>query len=240
MLQSLMYPEYQLYIIKNDCADVGHFGMARTRTYVIMRHVETTDCLYDPFGMYEEIKKYITSRVQTQPSDYMIATPEEVALEAQHVASVRKVQYVPGTMDLTYLLNEREKATLDAGCAMYWKRFSKDTFQDKNLAIFLGDSHTFDITWSAVSKRIPTFRLNTGKMFFPFYKRWMCSSEKLAAFGFPIRGVATTIGCPPLLIRDWRRANQLAGNCMVLPCIAIVQMIALTCIASKSATGSLY
>lgn len=138
MLQSLMYPEYQLYIIKNDCADVGHFGMARTRTYVIMRHVETTDCLYDPVEMYEEIKKYITSRVQTQPSDYMIATPEEVALEAQHVASVRKVQYVPGTMDLTYLLNEREKATLDAGCAMYWKRFQKTLSKTRTWRSSLG------------------------------------------------------------------------------------------------------
>ena len=175
-----------------------------------------------------------------QPSDYMIACPEEVALEAQHVASVRKVLYVPGSMDLTYLLNERERATLDAGCATYWERFHKDPFEDKNLAIFLGDCHTFGLAWSAVSHRIPTFRLNTGKMFFPFFKRWMCSSEKLAAFGFPICGVATSMGCPPLPIRDWTRANQLAGNCMVLPCIAIVQMIALSCIASKSATGSLY
>lgn len=240
MLENLMSPEYQLYIIKNDCADVGHFGMARTRTYIIMRHVETTDCLYDPVEMYQEIKEYIRSRVQTRPSDYMIATPEEVALEAQHVSRVRMVPYVPGNMDLTYLLNEREKKTLDAACAQYRKRFSKDPFEDQNLAIFLGDSHTYGITWSAVSNRIPTFRLNTGMMFFPFYRRWMCSSEKLAAFGFPIRDVATTMGCPPLLIRDWKRANQLAGNCMVLPCIAIVQMVALSCIASKSATGSMY
>ena len=41
-LESLMATEYQLYIIKNDCADVGHFGMARARKIACMTPLKCT------------------------------------------------------------------------------------------------------------------------------------------------------------------------------------------------------
>ena len=236
-----MEPDYQIYYLRVEPADSGHCGVARSRSYVMMRHVATTDCLYDPITLFQEISEYIQDRVQTQPSDYMIASDEEIALEAQAVARVRQIQFRPGVNDLSYLLNDREKQVLMVACKKYEERFQENPYENRNLAIFLGDNPSFGTTWSGVSNKIPTFRLNNGKMYFPYFRRWMCSSERLAAFGFPIRpAMAESMGVPCLPIRDWRRANALAGNCMVLPCVGIAQMVALCCIASKEATGSVY
>ena len=69
--------------------DVGHSGVSRDRVYIIMRHVETTDCLWDPIDLYHKIASHISARVQTQPKDYMIASREEVALEAVTMARKR-------------------------------------------------------------------------------------------------------------------------------------------------------
>ncbi|CAJ1375573.1 unnamed protein product [Effrenium voratum] len=151
VLESLMEPEYQLYRLQVDCEDVGHAGIARTRTYVIMRHVQTTDCLYDPMDLYEQVREYIMPRARTQPRDYMIATSEEIALEAMSVARSRKLVYRPGLEDLTYLLNEREQGVLDYACAEYRRRFNTDPYMDPNLAVFLGDNPSYALTWSAVS-----------------------------------------------------------------------------------------
>ena len=131
--------------------------------------------------------------------------------------------------------------SLEKACAEYWARFGSDPYSDPNLAIYLGDSGDQWLTWSAVSGRIPTMRLNSGLMFFPCARRWMCASERLAALGMPIRKeLAEPMGIPRVLIRDERRANFLAGNCMLLPSVAIVQMIALACVAAKHSTGSVY
>ncbi|CAE7437357.1 unnamed protein product [Symbiodinium sp. CCMP2592] len=241
MIKELMEPEYQLYPLYVAAADSGHAGVSRDRLYVIMRHVSTTDCLYDPLDLYVYIRQHITERVATQPCDYMIGSDEEVQLEAMSVASVRGIVYVPGERNLRYLLNDREKTNLQKACQVYWERFQRDPWQDPNLAIFLGDNVDYSLCWSAISKRIPAFRLNQGKTFFPFFRRWMCASERLAALGMPVRPeVAEGMGVPKLPVRDIHRANQLAGNCMMLPTVALVQLVALSCVASKKATGSRY
>ena len=241
MLTELMEPDYQLYPIYASSQDCGHAGVSRERLYIILRHIQSTDCIYDPMDLYHHIKTYIMARAQTLPCDYMIATGQEILLEALATAQKRKIPFRPGEKDLRYLLNARETDVLTKACDQYWARFHRDPCQDPNLAIFLGDNVEYSLTWSAVSGKIPTFRLNSGKTFFPFLRRWMCSSERLASFGFPVRrDVAEWMGVPPVLIKDQRRASELAGNCMLLPTVAIVQLVALACVASKKATGSLY
>ena len=240
MIKGLMEPDYQLYPLYVSAADCGHAGVSRDRLYVILRHVSTTDCLYDPLDLYVYIRQYITERA-TQPRDYMIASEEEVQLEAMSEAGKRGIVYVPGEGDLRYLLNEREKNNLQNACQIYWERFQQDPWQDPNLAIFLGDNVGYSLCWSASSGRIPAFRLNSGKTFFPFFRRWMCASERLAALGMPVREeIAQGMGVPKLPVRDIHRANQLAGNCMMLPTVATVQLVALSCVASKQVTGSRY
>ena len=208
---------------------------------MILRHVASTDCLYDPADMFHLISQHICSKVRTEPKDYMIATQEEIALEAMAVARKRSVPYRPGQQNLAYLLNARELDALNVACAKYATEFGKPATSDPNLAIFLGDSPSWGTTWSAKSNKVPTWRLNNGFMYFPYFQRWMLHSEKLSSFGFPVRApLAQALGTPVLAIRDERRAAGLAGNCMCLPVVTIVTMIALSCFADKKSTGSLY
>ena len=160
-------------------------------------------------------------------------------LEAAQEAIKRRQVLQPRNMDLRYLLNDREARVLDAACREYETRFHADPYADANFVIFLGDNPEYSYTWSAVTMRIPTLRLNDGKLYFPFFRRWMVASERLACLGFPVRTrLSEAMGVPPLLIRDERRASQLAGNCMMLPCVAIAQRIGLACVASKQNTGN--
>ena len=238
---ALMSPEYQCYHLTCSSADVGHTGCTRDRTYLIFRYIQLTECLFDPQDLYLMISQEIQSKVRTEPKDYMIATREEITMETLATCRLRQIMARPFGTNLTYLLNEREKRVLDYGCRMYQENFGQSAYSDPNLAIFLGDNPEWGLTWSATSNRIPTFRMNAGKMFFPFFGRWMCHSEKLATFGFPVRQhLAESMGTPVLPIKDERRAAGLAGNAMILPTVAIVQMIALVCFASKEATGTIY
>ncbi len=222
-------------------ADVGHAGVSRDRTYVIMRHVETVDCLHDPMDLYHQIASHISHRIATQPQEYMIATHQEIALEASAVARQRGIIYQPEETDLQYLLNHRERRVLQFACLEYFSRFGKSPQSDPNLAVFLGDNPEWSVTWSAISQRIPSFRLNTGKMYFPYFHRWMCHSEKLAAFGFPVHDdLSSEMGRPSLPIKDERRAASLAGNCMCLPVVTVVTLVALASMAEKRLVGSEY
>ena len=67
-----------------------------------MRYIAETDCLGDPIELYYKIADYIRSQVATEPKDYMIATQEEIRLEAQAVARSRGIVYNPYRADLEY------------------------------------------------------------------------------------------------------------------------------------------
>ena len=240
-LRTLMAKDYQLYCLEVHSEDCGHAGVGRARRYVILRHLATTEALHCPHELYAKIANYISSRIHTRPSDYMLASNEEILLEAQDVAQQRNIVFEPYSTDLHYLLNQRERSVLEAACAMYQERTGRSAESDPNFCVFLGDNPGWSLTTSITSLRIPTFRLNAGKTFFPFHRRWMVSSERLATFGFPVRKeVARSMGLPAVAIRDLRRASLLAGNCMLLPAVAIVQLVALCCIALKQTTGSVY
>ena len=116
---------------------------------------------------------------------------------------------------------------------MYRKRFKQPAAANKNLVIFLGDSPP-RVTWSACSNRIPTFRTNSGKLFIPAQKRWMCPRERLAALGFPVvPALALSYGVPMLPFRDRHRAAQVAGNSMHFGCVLLVQFLALACFTPR-------
>ena len=240
-ITALMEPEYQCYPMYCSSEDAGHAGAARTRTYIIMRYIAETDCLGDPIELYYKIADCVKSQVATEPKDYMIATQEEIRLEAQSVARSRGIVYNPHRADLEYLLLPRELDVLNFARNKYESTYNRAPDTDPNLAIFLGDNSSYSVTWSAHSHRIPTFRMNAGMMYFPYYGRWMCHAEKLATFGFPVRAsLASALGTPTVPVRDERRAASLAGNCMVLPVVTIVTLVALSCVADKKCTGSAY
>ncbi|CAE7440779.1 unnamed protein product, partial [Symbiodinium necroappetens] len=232
------YDLYQLFLTPQDC---GHAGTARERTYVIGSHKERTSCKQDPFQMLEKCRRKMRT-VRTQPKDYMVADPWEISLEAMTVINRRKMSWTPHAMgenvDLRGLLTTREQAALQEYEAEYRRRYAKDPSADKNLVLFLGDNPSYSLIWSAVSKRIPTLRMNsrTGLLWLPSRNRWMVARERLATLGWPVTlDMASGMGAPLVEARDYLRAAELAGNAMSLPCVALAQLIALACFAPMAA-----
>lgn len=130
-----------------------------------------------------------------------------------------------------YLLNDREKKVLSTLNKTYKTKFKRQPTAERNLVFFLGDSEK-RTTWSASSGRVPTLRMNRGKLFLPSKRRWFCAVEKLATLGFPVApGQAMAMGVPQLPVLDIHRASLIAGNSMNFANVCIVQLVALTCFA---------
>ena len=108
----------------------------------------------------------------------------------------RRIGFRSNIGDLSYLLTERELETVAALNREYHSRYRKPASEEASLVYFLGDSATFTKTWSATSKRLPTFRRNAacGKFWFPSKRRWMTNKEKLPGCKQAVRPVQKFLG----------------------------------------------
>ena len=226
------HPSYDLYQLFFSAKDTGHKGASRDRTYVIGAHQDLTSCKFDPHTMKDIISKKMISKVQTRPSDYFFATVPEVLQEAEKLALKRNISFKPRQLDLTYLLTDREKASLQSYQTAYLEIFGEDPSTNQDLVVFLGDNGGSWKTWSARSNQIPTFRRNcrTGLFWSSYLKRFMISREKLATLGWPVvPGMAKAMNCAVTPSQDVLRASDLAGNAMNFTTVGVAQLIALSC-----------
>ena len=147
------------------------------------------------------------------------------------MAKVRDVPFIPGTTSLRSILTEREDEARKRLDARYMLHTQKLAHTDKSLVYFLGDNpKTFGNSWSAISKKIPTYRMNTGLYWIPSLDRWMTSKERLASMGWPVTAeCATAMGTPLIGAVDPQQAGSLCGNAMHFQTAAIMQLIALGC-----------
>ena len=127
-----------------------------------------------------------------------------------------------------YLLNDREKRAVKAIRSIYKKKYHGSADADRNLIAFLGDNPQQRLCWSGASGRVPALRLNQGKMYSLFRRRWLVPREKLALMGFPVApDVALSMGVPILGVTDGQRAAQVAGNCMHFSCVLLAEFLAM-------------
>ncbi|CAK9059311.1 Uncharacterized protein SCF082_LOCUS31441, partial [Durusdinium trenchii] len=115
---------YDIFELFVDPEDLGHLRASRARLYLILAHKHKVVQKFDCRKMYEKISLAMKALVQTRPSDYYVAEPTDLKLEAERVA---RVQY------LDYLLNTRERAALNFVKSHYQKKFNRDPMLDKNL-----------------------------------------------------------------------------------------------------------
>ena len=226
------HPDHVFYQLMTEPADAGHAAMARLRTYIIGSHRERTACLYDPYLLQDRVSTSICAQVHTRPSDYLVAARDEVLQEAMAVAEQRRIPYRLGCTDLRYLLLPREIEAARALDKEYWERFGRDPCEDADLCYFLGDSPWHGRTWSAVSGKVPTFRMNcsTAKYWFPRWRRWLTPKEKLALMGFPVvPEMATSMMVGLFPSTEHARAAQVCGNAMHFASVALMQLLSLVC-----------
>ena len=141
--------------------------------------------------------------------------------------------------DWSYLLTSVEKQRLADYEQEYRCRFGTDPAQDPDLVFFLGDTAAYR-TWSATSKRIPTYRRNGGKYWFPHHRRWLTAADKLSSLGFPINAESAGIlGLTPLPLLDTLRASSICGNAMHLSNTMIMVLLAVSCFGPNKTVPSI-
>ena len=231
MIEQLYGPAYNWYQLYAEPEDVGHGGVNRKRTYCIGAHVDRTECLVDPYQLWEAVSADLRSMVRTLPRDYFLATKQEVMVEAARLAARRGKTFRATTCDLTYLLTEREALTAKALAQAYKERSrGRCAKDDCDLVAFLGDSATYSKTWSAASCKIPTFRTNvrSGLMWSFRHKRFLTNKEKLLCMGWPVvSAVSDSMQVPAIPALDIDRASALVGNGMHFGVVGVIQLIAL-------------
>ena len=225
------HPDHDFYQLFSEPADLGFYGTARNRTWVIGSHKERT-CLADPFEVYGSIKAHCSRLLRAEVSDYLIATSSELKLEETALALSRNMRsYIPGQTPAGYLLNPRESTTRAAMDEKYRAKFQLEPMDNKNLVYFLGDSSEY-CSWSATSQKIPTYRLNSknGKYWLPHNQRLMTSKERLTSMGFPVsKEVAQAMAVPMMGATDCKRAGDILGNSMHFQTSGIMQLLSLAC-----------
>eukprot|EP00435_Cladocopium_sp_Y103_P013458 s5184_g3.t1 len=74
-------------------ADQGHRGVARDRTYLVLTLKDKVIQVFDVQAVYKLVSNYIRQKVQTRPSDYLIATTDELLMDAWNTANKRKKRF---------------------------------------------------------------------------------------------------------------------------------------------------
>ena len=118
---------------------------------------------------------------------------------------------------------------------IYRRKFNLDAREDKDLFIYLADSQTKKVTWSAQSGRIPTYRTQAAKMWHMQSNVWLSSRGKLASLGFPVTpGTALAMEVPLVAVSDTIRAAKVAGNSFQFGAIGVMQFVALVCLKDRT------
>ena len=95
---------------------------------------------------------------------------------------------------------------------------------------FLGDNPSFSVTWSCYSKKLPTFRRNSGWYYQRATGRVMTPSCKLSALAWPTTNeMAKSMLTSTLPSLDVKRSELMQGNAMNLMNVAIVVLLGLAC-----------
>ena len=90
MINKLYGRHYNIRKIVVCPADQGHFGSSRTRIYLIMTLKGKVIEVANVEEMYRSVSSYIKQKVQTKPSDYLVASLAELKAAKQAVADKRR------------------------------------------------------------------------------------------------------------------------------------------------------
>jgi len=131
---------------------------------------------------------------------------------------------------MRHLLNGREVRGVKFAAKKYKLRFNKHPKSDPDYFLFLGDTPSSWMCWSAVSGRLPTYRRNGGLYWHEQSESYLTARDKLASLGFPVTAnTAMAMGVPVIPLKDAFRASSVAGNSFHFATAAVVQLIVLCC-----------
>jgi len=153
-------------------------------------------------SLYHHVVRHLQKQARghepIRPRHALLAPDTEVQCEAQRLAALREIVFVPGCKDLRYLLLPAETRRLNEYEALWLQKGGVPACMCPDCFFNLGDNPHKHISWSA-SGALPTFRTNAGILFNPWAGRWLTTNERFAALGFPVyQTLADAARCDPI------------------------------------------
>lgn len=145
------------------------------------------------------------------------------------------------TSNLSYLLCPREKEAIKRVKQLHMQKKGYAALKNPELFVYLADSQTSHVTWSAMSGRIPTLRCKNALMWHVPSNSWLTNRGKLLSLGFPASpDTAAAMGTPMVPILDPAHAGKIAGNSFHFSTIGVIQMLALGCFKVTSGDDAVH
>ena len=82
-----------IWKIEAETDDTGHTGASRPRLYFLFLNKRKGVLLHNPVKLYKDVAEKLKKHLSTTPSDYMVATEQEVQVEAMRMAAKRNISY---------------------------------------------------------------------------------------------------------------------------------------------------
>ena len=96
-----------IWKIEAETDHSGHTGASRPRVYFLFLNKKRGVCLHNPVRLYKQLALKLQKHLYTTPSDYLVATDQEVQVEAMRMAALRNIPYTDTgirLMHFSYLL----------------------------------------------------------------------------------------------------------------------------------------
>lgn len=90
MIEHLYGAHYTIYPFRVSASNVGHTGSTRDRLYLVLAHKVHTRRVVNMGRMLRRVFSMIKANIVTFPADYLVASPEEIILDATDCARIRK------------------------------------------------------------------------------------------------------------------------------------------------------
>ncbi len=226
--------DFCIYPIDVHPGDAGFPLVERYRQYLLCVNRRTAELTYDIYALYNYVKAKLATDLT--PKDAVFSGPTEIRQEERDICQVRRFPVRSFTLpqDLFYTLSFNERAYVDRLNTLYMLKFGKRPETDQDLVYNLADNPVDRTSWSATSGKIPTLRRNSNRLYFPFHRRCLTRTERLALMGYPShRALADACGSVEVTSMTGSEQAFLLGNAMHMPCATMIFTIGCACVKAK-------
>ena len=206
----------------------------RSRVYYVARHKHQTCLLADIQSTYlkaaETVRASFTGKRLPEPGDCLVATAADI--RRTESARAHYLNIAPRfNEDWRYLLTPKERKRLKRYNKLWREKFDSQPHHNSNAFFNLGDNPLKRKIWSAEGS-LPAFRRQAGKMWSAKANRWLTSTERLVALGYPANlQTSNAARCQPVPIPT-AGADAMAGNAWHLSNAGLVLLVALSCVGN--------
>lgn len=209
---------YKIFVLQAQPEQCNFTHVNRNRLYFVCVHNRNAHVLADVNKVYEfmiqRLQRSFSGPRRPEPRDAIMATTKElmqVERDRAHYLKVRPRCRTGQAFDWTYLLTDSERDNLLEYEFLWQTQMHMDPSCDPNAVFYLGDNPLNRVTWSA-NMRIPAFRTAGGRMWYPFYRRYLTDNEMMAVLGFPVYPWLANAAKTEILVINSQAAKHLAGN----------------------------